>query len=81
MVLEAPGGRVRAGHLAPPVMPAQHARRHLLGQARALPAPLTCFVGREQERRSVAIALTQTSDFLFNGSRAEFTTLALRSAD
>jgi CubicO group peptidase (beta-lactamase class C family) len=29
----------------------------------------------------IAIALTQTSDFLFNGGRAEFTKLALQAAD
>ena len=32
-------------------------------------------------RDLIAIALTQTSDFLFNGGRVEFTTLAVRAAD
>jgi CubicO group peptidase (beta-lactamase class C family) len=35
----------------------------------------------DPHRDLIAIALTQTSDFLFNGSRTEFTTLALQAAD
>lgn len=35
----------------------------------------------DPHRDLTAIALTQNSDFLFNGGRAEFTDLALRSAD
>jgi CubicO group peptidase (beta-lactamase class C family) len=35
----------------------------------------------DPHRELVAIALTQTSDFLFNGGRAEFTRLAVRAAD
>jgi CubicO group peptidase (beta-lactamase class C family) len=34
----------------------------------------------DPHRELVAIAMTQTSDFLFNGGRAEFTTLALQAA-
>jgi CubicO group peptidase (beta-lactamase class C family) len=34
----------------------------------------------DPHRGLIAIALTQTSDFLFNGSRTEFTTLALEAA-
>jgi CubicO group peptidase (beta-lactamase class C family) len=35
----------------------------------------------DPHRDLVAMALTQTSDFLFNGGRTEFLTLALRAAD
>jgi CubicO group peptidase (beta-lactamase class C family) len=35
----------------------------------------------DPHRDLIAIALTQTSDFLFNGGRTEFTTLALQAAD
>lgn len=35
----------------------------------------------DPHRDLIAIAMTQTSDFLFNGGRAEFTTLALQAAD
>jgi CubicO group peptidase (beta-lactamase class C family) len=35
----------------------------------------------DPHRDLIAIALTQTSDFLFNGGRNEFTTLALQAAD
>jgi CubicO group peptidase (beta-lactamase class C family) len=35
----------------------------------------------DPHRDLIGIALTQTSDFLFNGSRAEFTALALQTAD
>jgi len=35
----------------------------------------------DPHRDLIAIALTQTSDFLFNGGRAEFTTLAIQAAD
>ncbi len=35
----------------------------------------------DPHRDLIALALTQTSDFLFDGGRAEFTTLALRAAD
>jgi CubicO group peptidase (beta-lactamase class C family) len=35
----------------------------------------------DPHRNLIAIALTQTADFLFNGGRAEFIALALRAAD
>jgi CubicO group peptidase (beta-lactamase class C family) len=35
----------------------------------------------DPHRDLIAIAMTQTSDFLFNGGRVEFTTLALQAAD
>ena len=35
----------------------------------------------DPHRDLIGIAMTQTSDFLFNGSRAEFTSLALRAGD
>ena len=35
----------------------------------------------DPHRDLIAIALTQTSDFLFDGSRAEFTTLAIQAAE
>ena len=35
----------------------------------------------DPQRDVIAIALTQTSDFLFNGGRVESSTLALRAAD
>jgi CubicO group peptidase (beta-lactamase class C family) len=36
---------------------------------------------QQPHRDLIGMALTQTSDFLFNGSRTQFTTLALRAAD
>jgi CubicO group peptidase (beta-lactamase class C family) len=35
----------------------------------------------DPHRDLIAIALTQTSDFLFSGGRTEFTRLALQAAD
>jgi CubicO group peptidase (beta-lactamase class C family) len=35
----------------------------------------------DPHRDLIAVALTQTSDFLFNGGRIEFTTLAMQAAD
>jgi CubicO group peptidase (beta-lactamase class C family) len=35
----------------------------------------------DPNRNLIAMALTQTSDFLFNGARVEFSTLAIKAAD